>query len=454
MIKIAMPEQVENILKTLHKAGFEAYAVGGCVRDCIMGADPEDWDITTSAFPEEVKALFKRTIDTGLQHGTVTVMINKTAYEITTFRVDGFYEDFRRPTGVSFTGDLVEDLKRRDFTMNAMAYNEIEGLIDVFGGRQDIEDKIIRCVGVAEERFQEDALRMLRAIRFSAKLGFKMSEDTKRGIRLKAPLINNISGERINMEMTKILTSENPHYVEYLVKLGLMEYIIPEFMKNVGIDQKNRHHIYSIDRHIYKSLKYIEPIAKLRWAMFLHDIGKGYCFTIDQNGVGHFYGHEKISVDLSAKILNRLKFDNNTKADIIKLIHYHDYRMEPEIKQVRKAVHIIGQELFEDFLKVQKADVLSQNPAYYDENLGKLEKIRECFAEIIRKNQCTTIKQLEINGFDLIELGIAQGKKIGEILGTLLELVIEEPEKNTRQWLLEKAKLLAAYTEAENSDKI
>jgi len=256
------------------------------------------------------------------------------------------------------------------------------------------------------------------------------------------------------MEMTKILTSDNPHYVEYLVKLGLMEHIIPEFMKNVGIDQKNKHHIYSIDRHIYKSLKYIEPVVKLRWAMFLHDIGKGYCFTIDQNGVGHFYGHEKISVELSAKILNRLKFDNNTKADIIKLIHYHDYRIIPEIKQVRRAVHIIGQELFEDFLKVQRADVLSQNPSFYDENLGKLEKIHECFLEILEKKQCTTIKQLEINGFDLIELGIAQGRKIGEILGALLALVIEEPEKNTRKLLLEKAKELAAYTEPGNSDKI
>jgi len=442
MIKINIPNNVNKIIQQLNENGHEAYVVGGCVRDSILGIQPEDWDITTSALPEQVKRIFRKTIDTGLKHGTVTVLIDHIPFEVTTYRIDGMYENNRKPKDVLFTSNVIDDLRRRDFTINAMAYNDKQGLVDAFSGMDDLQRKVIRCVGEPDERFTEDALRMLRAIRFSAKLEFDIDEETENAIKKNGVFIKNVSGERIHMEMTKTLISKNPHYVQKLVDLDLMIYIIPEFIKNIGMAQHNKHHIYPVDQHIYEALRNIDPTEVLRWTMLLHDIGKGYTKTIDENGVGHFYGHAIISINLAKDILNRLRFDNKTTSDILKLIEHHDYRIEPNMKQVRKAVNKIGVDLFESYLKVQRADILAQNPCYHEEYLAKLEAIHDCYIRILEEKHCTTLKELMINGKDLTAMGIKQGKEVGRILNMLLDLVIEEPARNSRDWLLEMAKKL------------
>lgn len=445
MIKINLPRHVSEIIQKLEDNGFEAYAVGGCVRDSVLGTIPEDWDITTSAVPDQVKKLFNRTVDTGLKHGTVTVLIERMPYEVTTYRVDGVYENNRSPKAVSFTGDLVEDLRRRDFTMNAMAYNEKDGLVDVFFGAQALSSRLIECVGDPDERFQEDALRMLRAIRFAAKLGFEIHPATEAAIVKNAHLIKNISGERIHMEMTKILISDHPEIIEKLVILGLMPFIIPEFMINVGRLQHNKHHIYAVDRHTYEAIRNIEAKETLRWTLFLHDIGKGYCMTRDEKGVGHFYGHPEKSVAIARDVLTRLRFDNKTAKDILKLIEFHDYRFEDQMKSVRKAVRLIGEDLFLDYIKVRQGDIKAQNPIFSELYLSKLQSTVRCFNELIAKNQCTTLKNLEINGSDLKAMGVREGKVIGLILEALLECVLEEPEHNNREWLLSYAKELMKH---------
>jgi tRNA nucleotidyltransferase (CCA-adding enzyme) len=445
IMKINMPEDVNKIINKLHQHDFKAYAVGGCVRDSLLGCNPNDWDITTSARPEAVKALFKQTIDTGLQHGTVTIRMNNESYEVTTFRIDGEYQDNRKPVEVAFTSDLVEDLKRRDFTINAMAYNNEEGVIDIFNGIKDLEEGIIRCVGNPEERFNEDALRMLRAVRFCAQLGFVIEDKTKEAIKNNAQLINYISAERINMELTKTLISDNPHFISYLVALNLMEQILDEFMVNVSLDQNNPHHIYTVDEHIFESLKHIEPTKTLRWTMLLHDIGKGYTKTTDESNRSHFYGHVEKSVQLSENILNRLKFDNKSRDEILKLVTFHDYRIKPEMKQVRKAVNKISDALFLDYLKVQRADVLAQSPQLQEEKLKNLEAIKTCYEKIKEEKQCTSLKDLKITGSDLINIGFNQGKEIGVILGQLLDLVIAQPQLNNKETLLEKAANMKSY---------
>lgn len=437
-----MPDHVREIIRKLEDHGFEAYAVGGCVRDGVLGKTPQDWDITTSALPEQVKQLFHKTIDTGLKHGTVTLLMGSSSYEVTTYRIDGIYENNRSPLSVSFTADLVEDLRRRDFTMNAMAYNEKEGLVDAFLGMKALQERIIECVGDPNERFIEDALRMLRAIRFAAQLGFDIHHTTEEAIIKNAHLIQNISGERVHMEMTKILISENPHYIEKLVTLGLMQYIIPEFMVNVGLEQYNKHHIYTVDRHIYEAVRNVEATETLRWTMFLHDIGKGYCRVLDDKGVGHFYGHPEKSVEIAKKVLTRLRFDNKTAKDILNLIEFHDHRIEDTMKSVRKAVRLIGDELFLSYTQVQVADIKAQNPVYSQLYLDKLKNIVACYEDLIAQGHCTTLKNLAINGSDLRAIGIDQGKAIGSLLEALLEQVLEEPERNNKSWLLEKARAL------------
>lgn len=438
-MQIEMPIGVQAIIKILYDNGFEAYAVGGCVRDVVLGNKPHDWDITTSATPSEMKKLFHKTIDTGLQHGTITILQSDGAYETTTYRVDGDYEDHRRPTSVNFTRSLLEDLKRRDFTINAMAYNEQEGLVDPFNGTKDLASKVIRCVGNANDRFCEDALRMMRAIRFSAKLGFDIDKTTYKAIKKNAHLIENISAERIQEELNKTLLSMHPDYVRYLVDVGIMERIIPEFMPIVGLSQHNPHHIYNVDEHTYEGLKAIEPTKILRWTMFLHDLGKGATGTIDEKGIGHFYNHAMISCDYAKNIMDRLKFDNASKNAILKLVKYHDYRFEPKGKSVRKAMNKIGQEFFEDYLKVRRADAKAQNPEFLEVKLEALAKVEKKYREVLSKEECFTIKSLAINGKDLIALDIKEGKVIGDILEKLLEMVLDNPEMNEKEKLIQKA---------------
>lgn len=425
-----MPNHVEKILEKLHKAGFEAYIVGGCVRDMLLNNTPHDWDITTSADPLEVKGLFDRTIDTGIEHGTVTVMMGSEGYEVTTYRLDGTYTDHRRPDTVDFTKSLREDLKRRDFTINAMAYNKEDGVVDLFDGQKDLADGIIRCVGVAKERFTEDALRMLRAIRFAARFAFVIDGETEEAIKSLSHLIQHVSGERIHMELTKTLCSDNPAYIERLVTYGLLDYVLPEFKPNVGLEQNHPYHVYPVDQHTYECLKNIEGEEGLRWAIYLHDIGKGYTKTTDDQGIDHFYGHPKISVDLANVILGRLKFDNKTRRRILKLIETHDYRFEATLKSVRKAMAKIGTDLYPQYLAVQRADVLGQNPDKGPDRIADLAAKELMYHEVIRLNQCVTIKDLALSGKDIIAMGLPSGALIGELLDHLLTYVLEKPDRN------------------------
>lgn len=441
-MKIKLPEKVKFVIDTIVGAGFEAYAVGGCIRDSILGREPNDWDVTTSATPEQVKALFRRTIDTGIQHGTVTVMLDKEGFEVTTYRIDGEYEDSRHPKEVIFTPNLIEDLKRRDFTINAMAYNDTEGLVDVFDGMSDIEKGVIRCVGEAKERFTEDALRILRAIRFSAQLGYSIEEKTKEAIRSLAPNLRNISAERIQVELTKLLTSPHPDYMEVAYETGVTAVVLPELDVCMKTAQNHKCHCMGVGKHILCSLNYVPADKYLRWAALLHDIGKPATLTVDEKGITHFYGHPKVSANMAKEILKRLRFDNDTLHVVCRLVEYHDYGIGvlPEMRRVRRAVHKMGEDIFPMFLQLWYADIMAQSEYQREEKLEAIRMWREMFEEILEKNQCTSLKTLAVTGADLIELGMKPGKEIGEALQKLLEHVLDNPQDNEKEILLQRIK--------------
>ena len=361
MVEIQIPEKVNKIIHTLQEHGYEAYAVGGCVRDSFLGREPMDWDITTSAMPEETKALFPHTFDTGIEHGTITVLLDHEGFEVTTYRVDGKYEDSRHPKEVIFVRNLKEDLLRRDFTINAMAYNEKEGLVDIFGGMDDLKAGIIRCVGNAQARFSEDALRILRGIRFAAQLGFELEDETREGMRLLAPTLRKISAERIQVELVKTLTSSRPDLLREAWKLGITKEFLPEFDLAMETTQETVHHMYTVGEHILHTLLEVRPDRILRLTMLLHDIGKPYRKTMDADGVAHFKGHPEKSSELANEILHRLKFDNDTIRKVTKLVRYHDHRMPVTPAHVRRAVHEIGEDLFPLYLEVRRADVSAQS---------------------------------------------------------------------------------------------
>ena len=434
-MKIKLPENVSYIIQELEKHGFEAYAVGGCVRDSILGRIPDDWDITTSAKPHEVKRIFQKTIDTGIEHGTVTVMLGKEGYEVTTYRIDGEYEDSRHPKEVVFTSDLVEDLKRRDFTINAMAYSETTGLVDVFDGIVDIKRKTIRCVGTALERFQEDALRILRAVRFASQLEFQIEEETKEAIKKLAPNLKNISAERIQVELVKLLVSKQPDRIREAYELGITKVILPEFDAMMETTQENIHHIYNVGEHTVQALLHVENDKVLRLTMLLHDVGKPERKTIDEAGVAHFYGHAQRGGDIAKNILKRLKFDNDTLFKVTKLIELHDHRPSLKKSSVKRLMVQSGTELFPALLKVKRADTLAQSEHLKEEKLQYLDEMNELYQEILESQDCLRIKDLKINGTDLMKLGIPQGKQIGAILSEIFEMVIEEPEKNSSEYL-------------------
>lgn len=438
---ITLPEKVKYILETMEAAGFEAYAVGGCIRDCLLNRMPEDWDITTSAKPQQVKDLFNRTIDTGIQHGTVTVMLDKEGFEITTYRIDGEYEDGRHPKQVHFTANLIEDLKRRDFTINAIAYNEKNGLVDVFHGLQDLKEGIIRCVGNPRERFTEDALRMMRAVRFSAQLGYDIEKETKEAIAELAPTLRCVSAERIQMELVKLLLSPHPDCLRLAYNTGITKVFLPEFDKAMETPQNHPHHCYSVGEHILHSLLEVPAEKVLRLTMLLHDIAKPETLTIDEKGVTHFYQHQVKSAEMSHKILRRLRMDNATTDHVYRLVYYHDYGndVQPDKRMVRRAIHKIGEDLFPSLLQVRNADIMAQSMYLRDEKLSNLDSWKECYKEIVNADECVSLKTLAVTGSDLIAEGIAPGKQIGEILSLLLNEVLELPEKNNKEYLIKKA---------------
>ncbi len=438
-MRINIPEKAKFIIDTIQAAGFEAYVVGGCVRDSLLGREPGDWDITTSAKPEQVKALFRRTIDTGIQHGTVTVMMDKEGFEVTTYRIDGKYEDSRHPKEVTFTPNLEEDLKRRDFTINAMAYNESQGLIDIFGGQRDIEQKVIRCVGDATQRFKEDALRIMRAIRFSAQLGYTIEKDTAAAIRELAPTLRNISAERIQVELVKLMVSAHPDYIRQAYELGITAVILPEFDACMETIQKNPHHCYSVGEHTLHSLTEIPADKCGRLAMLFHDMGKPLTKSADEKGVDHFYGHAAESAELARTILRRLKFDNDTISKVSQLVCFHDYGMgqAPSQKLVRRALNKVGEELFPLLIEVKQADVMAQSEYKKQEKLEALNMWRRLYREVTEQQQCTSMKTLAICGRDLLQEGIPSGPVMGAVLQNALELVLDDPTKNDKEVLLE-----------------
>lgn len=444
-IRIALPKKVRNILNVIQAAGHEAYVVGGCVRDSLLGRKPEDWDITTSALPEQVKVLFPHTIDTGLQHGTVTVMQGREGFEVTTYRIDGEYEDGRHPKCVTFTPSLREDLRRRDFTINAMAYNEEEGLIDRFQGLEDMDVGVIRCVGLPEDRFREDALRMLRALRFSAQLGYHIHKATENAIKKLAVNLKSVSAERIQAELVKILVSPNPDFLRGAYRFKVTAVVLPELDRAMETKQNHRHHIYSVGEHILHSLKEVAPDRVLRLTMLFHDIGKPDTLTVDEEGITRFHGHAQVSADMAKSIMRRLKFDNDTIHTVYRLVLYHDYTndMDPDLRLVRRTMNKIGEDIFPQLFQVKRADILAQSDYRRKEKLERLKKWEELYAQVIQEKQCVSLKGLAVTGHDLTALGIKPGKGMGDILQSLLQMVLDDPECNTREKLLTEAEKLA-----------
>jgi tRNA nucleotidyltransferase (CCA-adding enzyme) len=440
MCTIPLPAGVARALSMMENAGYEAFIVGGCVRDALMGIPPKDYDITTSALPEETKAVFReyRVIETGIQHGTVTVMMEGMPLEITTYRTEGTYSDNRHPDSVSFTTSLREDVARRDFTMNAIAYSPTRGLIDHFGGEADIRAGIIRCVGDPDTRFREDALRMMRGIRFASVLGFRMEDDTAAAIRGNKERIPTVSAERIRVELTKLLCGVNVKNVlmDWWDVLGV---VIPEILPMHNFDQKTPYHIYDVWEHTAVAVSKTPPVTHLRLSAFLHDIGKPSSFFTDEKGIGHFYGHPAVSAEMAEEILARLKYDNVTRCRVITLVKEHDRIIEPTETAVKRALSRLTPEVFFNLLAIKRADNLAQSPNYRD-RLETYDAIEAMAQDILEKNECISVAALAVNGSDLIALGMKPGKEIGEMLSHLLEQVIRGKLENEQEELLSYVK--------------
>ena len=447
---ITLPQPVKTIIQTLEAAGFEAFAVGGCVRDSLLHRTPEDWDITTSALPEEVKQLFRRTIDTGIQHGTVTIMIGKEGYEVTTYRIDGAYEDSRHPMDVTFTRSLTEDLRRRDFTINAMAYNDSKGLVDVFDGISDLEKGCIRAVGNPKERFGEDALRILRALRFSAQLGYEIATDTKAAIGELAPTLEKISAERIRTELVKLLVSPHPELLREAYELGVTKVFLPEFDVMMQTVQNNPHHDSTVGEHTLRSVCAIAPDRNLRLSMLLHDVGKPVCRTEDEQHIHHFHGHCDVGSNQTREILRRLKFDNETIRIVCSIVKYHDFNPVLKPSAVRKAINKTGEDIFPMLFAVKRADIMAQSDYQREEKLQYIDELQRIYEEITEAKDCVSIKNLAVTGKEVIHAGMKPGKGIGQVLERLLEDVIETPEHNTAAYLMARLPELIAEIQREN----
>ncbi len=429
-MRINIPSQVEFIIQKLTAMGYEAYLVGGCVRDSILGLSPNDWDITTSALPDEIKSTLNdcKLIETGVKHGTITALIDQVPVEVTTYRVDGKYSDNRHPDEVRFTHSLKEDLARRDFTINALAYNHSDGMIDCFGGAEDILNKQIRCVGDPTLRFQEDGLRILRALRFSSVLSFTIEKNTSASVLKSCDLLDNIARERINCEFTKLLCGKKAENVLRDYRL-VIEQFLPEISPMAGFEQHNPYHIYDVWEHTLKSVGNIEATPVLRLTMLLHDIGKPYCYTQDEKGVGHFYGHGEKSTEMAQKILERLKYDSVTIDTVTELVKLHDLPLSAEEKLIRHRLNQLGQKKLRLLLKVKAADAKAQNPIY-GSRLGELHEIETVVDDIIARSLCFSLKDLQVDGADIISLGIPKGPQIGRMLSALLDAVIDGKCKN------------------------
>ncbi len=434
-INVEVPAPVNYIIQELEKCGHEAYMVGGCVRDSVLGRKPHDYDICTSATPDEILKAFpdEEIIPTGLQHGTVTILINKEPFEVTTYRIDGDYSDNRRPDNVTFTKNLVEDLRRRDFTINAMAYNPKTGLIDPFNGMEDIQYKKIRCVGSAEDRFNEDALRILRAIRFEAQLGFAGLPETMFEIERQYERLNNISIERINSEFCKIVASEQ-FCVELVLYPNVFSLFIPELKDLIGFQQNNPYHAYDVFNHTVHAIEKCESDdLVVRLAVFFHDFGKPHSYQDGEDGIRHFKGHGKVSAEITDSIMKRLRFDNETRNNVVELVYYHDATFEVGNKYVKRWLNKIGEKQFRRLLEIRKADIKGQKPDYEESRIEKVNNIENILEEILSEKSCFSLKDLAVNGNDVKEvMKLKEGKDIGYWLNEILKRVIDGELENNK----------------------
>ena len=430
-----IPQKAKIIFELLEKGGYECFLVGGCVRDMLMDKVPHDIDITTNATPDEVKEVFAdfQTLDIGIKHGTVTVINEGEPIEITTYRKESTYTDGRHPDSVSFSRHIEDDLSRRDFTSNAIAYSEKKGIVDLFGGRADIENKILRCVGNPTERFTEDSLRILRGLRFASVLGFSIDKATEEAMHSCRKLIDIVSPERIFTEISKLICGKNAGEIISCYS-DILAVALPEIKDMKGFGQHNFHHIYDVLNHTARVIDSIDPAVDLRFAALFHDCGKPDCFSLDEDGVGHFYSHASISAVKANEALTRLRCDNATREKVVKLVKIHDSPIEPDSRVIKKKLQKYGEEVFFDLIKLQRADNMGLSPEFFyrQETYSKLEEIAR---QVIEENQCFSLKDLAVNGRDMISLGLS-GKDIGTALDELLKAVIEEKCDNDRESLM------------------
>ncbi len=429
-----LPEHAARAIARLEAAGFEAWAVGGCVRDSLRGAAPHDWDLCTAARPEQMQAVFagERVLETGLKHGTLTLLTDGGPLEITTFRTDGGYSDGRHPDGVRFVGNIADDLARRDFTVGAMAWHPERGLYDPFGGQTDLQNGVLRAVGDPDTRFQEDALRILRAVRFASQLGFSVEPETAAAMRRQAARLDCIAAERIREELTGMLCGR-------FVQRALMEFadvigcVLPEVTPMFGCAQQNPHHLYDVWEHSARATGQVPAEPALRWSMLLHDCGKPACKTVDGNGVGHFYGHPKVSREIAAQITRRLRFSGEDSARILLLVEQHDRPLGDTDKLVRRRLSRIGEGRFRDLLAIKKGDAVGQGT--HPGDIAWLYDMETRLNRILAADACLSLRQLAVNGNDMAALGLS-GPAVGEMLRALLDAVIDEQADNTRDALL------------------
>ena len=431
-----------TIIGRLNDAGYSAYAVGGCVRDTLLGRRPKDWDICTSARPEDMQRVFagEHVVETGLKHGTLTVVLDHVPYEVTTYRVDGAYTDHRHPDGVTFVTDVREDLARRDFTVNAMAYHPREGLIDAFDGQEDLRRRVIRCVGRPDERFEEDALRILRALRFAAVYSFQLEEETLAAARRLAPTLTRVAPERVRVELGKLLCGDSAGDILRLCP-EILGVVIPELLPSVGFDQRTPHHRYDVWEHTIRTVEGIRPTEAARLAMLFHDLGKPETFTLDERG-GHFYGHPKASARIADTVLTRLRVDNATHDLVCTLVEHHDIDLTPEEPLLLRRLNRFGEDTLRLLIEVHRADQLGKGTVRDEDVYRYFDVITEALDALIDRRPCFSLKQLRINGSDLLALGL-KGPAVGRTLNALLEEVMEGTTANLRGDLLARARAIA-----------
>jgi len=438
-MKISIPTGVAEIIHKLAARGFEAYVVGGCVRDCLMGRAAQDWDITTNARPAEIKAVFAqhKMVDIGERHGTVAVNAAGKHYEVTTYRVDGDYSDGRRPDAVSFTHSLKEDLRRRDFTINAMAYSVESGLVDYFGGREDLNQKVVRCVGNATQRLSEDYLRIMRAYRFAATLGFSLSSEVRRAAKQNCESLHAVAPERLRTEFVKILLSDNFDKIEMFFE-DCGSVLFPEIMGLADFEQNNPYHCHDVLRHSFFVLRQTPADAAMRFAALYHDTGKLHTRTTDDAGIHHFRGHESVSCKIAGDALARLRFDNNTAKRVLTIIKHHDAEFGAERSAIKHMLYKFGPDMTRDILKFQAADNMAKTERAREGRLKRVLAAAELLEDIISSGEPVKISDLAISGTDVMkELNISSGSEVGEHLQHLMEEVLVDPTVNTREFLIE-----------------